>query len=84
MRSKPYISTIIFIQQMVQKLFLVFLLSGVLQSYGQNLNTPNKPGPLGTFVNTISGNLFVPRTDFSITARGFNFHISFYYNSFLF
>lgn len=49
----------------------------------QNLNTPNKKGPLGTQVNTISGNLFIPRTDFAVTARGFNITIRFFYNSYL-
>ena len=44
----------------------------------QNLNTPNKSGPLGTQVNTISGNLFIPRTDFIVSARGFNINISFF------
>lgn len=50
----------------------------------QNLNNPNKRGPLGTQVNTISGNLFIPRTDIYIPARGFGLDISFYYNSFFF
>lgn len=49
----------------------------------QNLNTPNKTGPLGTQVNSISGNLFIPRTDFMIAARGFNINIRFFYNSYL-
>ncbi|MBL7749358.1 MAG: RHS repeat-associated core domain-containing protein [Chitinophagaceae bacterium] len=51
---------------------------------GQNLNNPNKGGPLGTQVNTLSGNLFIPRTDIYIPARSFDLDIRFYYNSFLF
>ncbi len=50
----------------------------------QNLNSPNKRGPLGTQVNTLSGNLFIPRTDVYVPARGFGLNISFHYNSFLF
>lgn len=49
----------------------------------QNLNNPNKPGPLGTQVNTLTGNLFIPRSDLYIPARGFGLDISFYYNSYL-
>lgn len=48
----------------------------------QNLNTPNKKGPLGTSVNTFSGNLFIPRNDIYIPARGFDLNVTFYYNSF--
>lgn len=51
---------------------------------GQNLNNPNKQGPLGTQVNTLSGNLYIPRTDFYVPARGFDLNIRFNYNSFLF
>lgn len=51
---------------------------------GQNLNNPNKRGPLGTQVNTLSGNLYIPRTDFYVPARGFDLNIRFNYNSFLF
>ncbi len=49
---------------------------------GQNINTPNNNGPLGTQVNTLSGNLFVPRTDIFIPARGINMDLTFNYNSF--
>ncbi len=52
--------------------------------YAQNLNNPNKVGPLGTQVNTASGNLFIPRNDLYVPARIFDFDISFYYNSYLF
>lgn len=51
---------------------------------GQNLNNPNKQGPLATQVNTLSGNLYIPRTDFYVPARGFDLNIRFNYNSFLF
>ncbi len=39
---------------------------------------------MNTQVNTLSGNLFIPRTDIYIPARGFDMDISFHYNSFLF
>lgn len=50
----------------------------------QNINTPNKRGPLGVQVNTYSGNVFIPRTDIRIPARAFDLNITFNYNSFLF
>lgn len=50
----------------------------------QNLNNPNKQGPLGVQVNTLSGNLFVSRTDAVIAARVFNIDLTYYYNSYNF
>ncbi len=50
----------------------------------QNINTPNKMGPLGTEVNTFSGNLFIPRNDIYVPARDFDFNVSFYYNTYNF
>jgi len=66
--------------------WLLFLLitASTVTTHAQNLNNPNKRGPLGTQVNTLSGNLFIPRTDIYIPARAFNLDISFYYNSYLF
>ena len=63
---------------------LVFFLICSVAVHSQNLNSPNKRGPLGTQVNTLSGNLFIPRTDVYVPARGFDLDISFHYNSFLF
>ena len=60
-------------------LVLVFN-AGILKS--QNLNSPNKVGPLGTQVNTSSGNLYISRTDILIPGRGFDLDISFAYNSY--
>ncbi|MEI9810264.1 MAG: DUF6531 domain-containing protein [Bacteroidota bacterium] len=37
---------------------------------------------MGTQVNTMSGNLFIPRTDIYIPARGFDLDMRFYYNSY--
>ena len=65
-------------------LLLFLLIFCALAAKSQKLNNPNKRGPLGTQVNTLSGNLFIPRTDIYIPARGFNLDISFNYNSFLF
>jgi RHS repeat-associated protein len=50
----------------------------------QNLNNPNKEGPMGVEVNTLTGNLFFTRTDVVLPARGFNMIMSFHYNSFNF
>jgi RHS repeat-associated protein len=65
-------------------LLLLFLLVSVFSATAQNLNNPNKRGPLGTQVNTLSGNLFIPRTDIYVPARILDLDISFYYNSYLF
>ncbi len=64
-------------------LLLVMMISAVATN-AQNLNNPNKRGPLGTQVNTLSGNLFIPRTDIYVPARKLDLDISFYYNSYLF
>ncbi len=67
-----------------RELLVLFFIASAFVGNGQNLNSPNKRGPLGTQVNMLSGNLFIPRTDIYIPARGFNLDISFSYNSFLF
>ena len=64
-------------------ILLSAFLGCIMFAAAQNLNNPNKTGPLGTQVNTISGNLFIPRTDLIVSARGFNINISFFYNSYL-
>ena len=65
-------------------LLLLLLMGCFIQGRGQNLNNPNKRGPLGTQVNTLSGNLFIARTDIYVPARMFDLDITFNYNSFLF
>lgn len=50
--------------------------------FAQNINNPNKTGPLGTQVNTLTGNFFLPRNDLFIPGRGFNFSATFFYNSY--
>ncbi len=67
-----------------RSMLLLFFSLGIFSASSQNLNNPNKRGPLGTQVNTLSGNLFLNRTDIYIPARGFDLNISFSYNSFLF
>lgn len=62
---------------------LLFALSSCML-YAQNLNNPNKRGPLGTQVNTLSGNVFIERTDVFIPARMLDIDITFSYNSYLF
>ena len=63
-------------------LFSILLFLPVVFISAQNINTPNKPGPMGTNVNTQTGNLFMSRTDLNIPARSFDINISFSYNSF--
>ena len=65
-------------------LLLLLIISSTVTVNAQNLNNPNKRGPLGTQVNTLSGNLFIPRTDIYVPARAMDLNISFYYNSYLF
>lgn len=48
----------------------------------QNLNKPNKIGPLGIEVNTFTGNVFISRTDAFALSRGLDLNIDFFYNSF--
>lgn len=61
---------------------LLFLLPVAFTIKAQNLNNPNKIGPIGTQVNTLSGNLFIPRTDMIIPARALDIVINFSYNSY--
>ncbi|MGB3005900.1 MAG: RHS repeat-associated core domain-containing protein [Chitinophagaceae bacterium] len=65
-------------------LLLILLIVSILNSNAQNINKPNKSGPLGTQVNTFTGNLFIPRTDIFVPARGFGIDVTFNYNSFNF
>jgi YD repeat-containing protein len=55
-----------------------------LNGIAQNINNPNKTGPMGLQVNTYTGNLFFSRTDVVIPSRGFSLVIGFSYNSFNF
>ena len=48
----------------------------------QNINIPNKTGPMGLEVNTLTGNLFFSRTDLYIPGRGFPMDVTFFYNSY--
>jgi RHS repeat-associated protein len=65
-------------------LLIPFLLIACIAVNGQNLNTPNKMGPMGTQVNTSTGNLFISRTDIFIPGRGLDLNLSFSYNSYEF
>lgn len=62
-------------------LFILFVLLTSLAK-AQNINTPNKYGPLGTQVNTLTGNYFMERNDIYIPARGIDIDVSFSYNTF--
>ena len=70
-------------KRLKERFLLIGFCGCFIMTEAQNLNTPNKTGPMGTQVNTISGNLFLPRTDFVIPARSFSLDISFFYNSYL-
>jgi len=65
-------------------LLLLLIVASTVAARTQNVNNPNKWGPLGTQVNTLTGNLYIGRTDIYIPARTFDLDISFSYNSFLF
>ena len=64
-------------------LIILFMLNNNIAK-AQNINTPNKMGPLGTQVNTLSGNLYIPRNDVYVPSRGIDINLTFYYNSFFF
>ena len=67
------------------KLLLALLIGAFVNTtHAQNINTPNKSGPMGTQVNTLTGNLNIPRNDLYIPGRGFDLNVSFYYNSYNF
>ncbi|MEO7308823.1 MAG: RHS repeat-associated core domain-containing protein [Chitinophagaceae bacterium] len=66
------------------KLLLALAMVIGITATAQNINKPNKMGPLGTQVNALSGNFFLPRTDVFLQGRGFDISIAFYYNSFNF
>jgi RHS repeat-associated protein len=69
------------IRKAIKLLFLPTLLySG--SAFGQNINTPNKIGPMGIEVNTKTGNLFFSRTDIYIPGRQLDLNMSFSYNSY--
>lgn len=71
-------------QQKGKLLMLILMVASIVIANAQNINKPNKMGPLGTEVNTQTGNLFIPRTDIYVPARGFDINVSFNYNSFNF
>ena len=69
----------------MKRIFLsVVFFVATLCAAAQNINNPNKTGPLGTQVNTLTGNLFISRDDIFISARGFDLELDFYYNSYNF
>ena len=53
-------------------MLLLILLAFAAGSSSQNINMPNKTGPMGIQVNTLTGNLFFSRNDIYIPARGFD------------
>ncbi len=63
---------------------LVLFIFSAITGTAQNINKPNKMGPMGTQVNTQTGNLFISRNDIYVPARGFDIVVGFSYNSFNF
>ena len=63
-------------------LLMILIICSRIIATGQNINTTNKIGPLGTEVNTYTGNVFIPRNDVFVPARGLDISITFYYNSY--
>ena len=65
-------------------LVIAIVLAGHTGTKAQHINIPNKTGPMGLQVNTLTGNLYFSRTDLVIPARGIDLDITFHYNSFNF
>lgn len=82
MRLLSYSSKGSIMKGIKKTLLLAVFLCGIAVAAAQNINNPNKMGPLGTQVNTMNGNLFIPRDDIFISARGFDLELAFYYNSY--
>ncbi len=64
------------------KILLAAMLLLTVELSAQNINIPNKTGPMGLQVNTLTGNLYFTRNDLYIPAREFSLNITFHYNSF--
>ncbi|HMT96321.1 MAG TPA: hypothetical protein PKC62_06495, partial [Ferruginibacter sp.] len=56
-------------------IFQLCFIASTMNLNAQNLNNPNKRGPLGTQVNTLTGNMFLQRTDIYIPARMLDINI---------
>lgn len=65
-------------------IMFVYLLFTVSTAFSQNINIPNKTGPMDLQVNSFTGNMYFTRNDVYIPARMFDLSISFHYNSFNF
>ncbi|RYE20906.1 MAG: RHS repeat protein, partial [Sphingobacteriales bacterium] len=70
-------------KQIIGPLFSILVLIAQTAS-AQNLNSPNKIGPLGIQVNAFTGNLFLTRLDIFLPAKGFPIEGRFSYNSYRF
>ncbi len=58
------------------------LLLAACGSFAQNINSPNRQGPLGAEVNMLTGNMFLSRTDYHVPTPGFDMKVKFYYSSY--
>lgn len=61
----------------------ILCIACILPSVFLHAQSPSKEGPLGTFVNVISGNLYLEREDILLPGRGISIEMKFSYNSFL-
>lgn len=77
---------VIFIRKNIASLSIVMLMTGLLftgfHGQAQNVNIPNKTGPMGLEVNSYTGNLYFERTDFVIPGKEVEIAIRFSYNSY--
>jgi RHS repeat-associated protein len=69
----------------MKKLFHIILILILILKSGfglaQNINKVNIVGPMGTNINSFSGNLYLERTDIEIPGRKLDLKISFSYNA---
>lgn len=73
-----------FLKPKYKRVTILLACLAYLHAAAQNINSITKPGPLGTKVNTNTGNLHIPRTDFNLFSRGMSLDMTFYYNSYFF
>ena len=77
---------LISIRKNIASLNIIMILTGLLftgfTGLAQNINIPNKIGPMGLEVNSYTGNLYFERTDFVIPGKGVELAVRFSYNSY--
>ena len=69
-------------EQAAKGIVIGLLLMAPIVGLTQNINSPNRRGPLGAEVNMLTGNLFLPREDFHVPTTGFDLKARFFYSSY--